>query len=298
MISIDEATCTTCGICYEVCPDYVFAVTKTGGREIMSVRYPLQCCQCGHCLSLCPVQAITASFIFLNDFEALEPLDISPARLANLIVSRRSIRSFTSQQVPRKMLDHLLHAAMHAGTSSNGQSESFIVIQNRQFLTHLEKLVVDALWNAGLKHLGKDTGLVINYLKKKYGSDFVEKCRAYHGVITHRREDGTLHGDEKIGGMIFRNAPTLLVMHGEKNNSLTQTNSSLAIRTMELLALTMGLGTCWVGFLMAAAQKSKTIKRFLELPKNRSVSGALLIGHPRYTYHHKIPRRDRPVRWI
>ena len=200
--------------------------------------------------------------------------------------------------MPKETIEQLLQVATYAGTSSNGQSEAFIVIQNRQYLKELEKMVADVLWNAGIKFLGKDKGLIISFLSKKYGQRIIRQYRSYHGIIKHRRENGEIHGNDRIGGMIFRNAPTVIVVHGEKGNVLGMANSAIAIRNMELLAITMGLGTCWVGFLPASAEKDSKIGQYLKLPKNRAVYGALLIGYPKHKFERKIPRKARDVQWI
>jgi len=298
MIDIDQAKCISCGTCYDVCPNCVIGITETGGKQEPNVKYPTQCCECGHCMSACPSDAITGDFASLDEFEKLAPINMEPDVLMNLMFARRSVRNFKPEAVPKEIIERLLQVAIHAGTSSNGQSEAFVVIQNREFLKELEKIVVDAIWDAGIKYLGKEKGLIISFLGKKYGSEVVRKYRRYYWMIRHRRENSELHGNDRIGGMIFRNAPTVVVVHGEKGNTLGATNSALAIRNMELLAASMGLGTCWVGFLKAAAEKSKKIDEYLELPNDRTVYGALLIGYAKHKYEHKIPRKDRDVRWI
>jgi nitroreductase/NAD-dependent dihydropyrimidine dehydrogenase PreA subunit len=298
MINIDKTKCSSCGKCYDVCPNYVFDITESDGKQKINVKYPIQCCECGHCMAICSSNAITSNFASLEDFETLGPINIEPAELRELMFARRSIRNFKPQTVPKEIIERLLQVAVHAGTSSNGQSEAFIVIQDRQFLKELEEMVVDILWNAGIKFLSKEKGLIISFLTKKYGPEIVRQYRGYYGIIKHRRENGDLHGNNRIGGMIFRNAPVVIVVHGERGNSLSAVNSALAIRNMELLGITMGLGTCWVGFLPVAAEKDRKIERYLKLPSNRAVYGALLIGYPKHKYERKIPRKARDVHWV
>jgi nitroreductase len=119
----------------------------------------------------------------------------------------------------------------------------------------------------------------------------MRQARTYYEIIQHRRQNGELYENDKIGGIIFRNASVVIVVHGERRNALGATNSALAIRNMELLALTLGLGTCWVDFLVAAAKKSRRIDEYLELPKNRTLYGALMIGYSKHSYMHKLPRQ-------
>lgn len=50
------------------------------------------------------------------------------------IISRRSVRDFTSQAVPDEMVDLLLRAAMRAPSAGNEQPWQFIVVRDRALL--------------------------------------------------------------------------------------------------------------------------------------------------------------------
>ena len=52
---IDEAKCTGCGNCVEVCPSEVFEMKD----EKSSVVRPEECVECETCVSECPEEAIT-----------------------------------------------------------------------------------------------------------------------------------------------------------------------------------------------------------------------------------------------
>jgi nitroreductase/NAD-dependent dihydropyrimidine dehydrogenase PreA subunit len=294
MIEIDDERCSGCGSCYDVCPNYVF---RMAGKA-PDVSYPAQCCECGQCLSICPEEALTSDFMARDELEPLAPITLRWEHLRSLMLARRSVRNFKSQRVPRETIERLLEAATYAGTSSNGQSEDFIVIQDREYLRELERMIAETAWNAGIKFLGKEDSLIVSFLKRKYGPRMIESYRVYHGIIKHRRENGELHGNDRIGGMVFRNAPTVIVVHGERGNALGMANGALAIRNMELLGMTMGLGACWVGFLPGAAEKDRKIREYLKLAGDRAVYGALLVGYAKHTFERKIPRRARAVRWV
>ena len=287
MIRIDREKCTLCGFCMEVCQNYVY-MKESGSPQIIA-KYPDQCCDCGHCIAICKADAIIHDGVNKSDIEELPPIAITPEAMENLIFSRKSIRIFQDKQVPDDLINRLIEVATYAGTSSNGQSEEFIVIRDWDLLRKLEKRCIDILWNAGLKYLGSG-GLMSKILLKKYGPEMLRQYKSYHGVIRHYKEK------EEKGGWVFRNAPTVIVMHGLAANFLGHANCAIAIRNIELFALTLGLGSCWSGLLVVAAnKKKKAIHKILGLPMDREIYGALLLGYPRHNYNCKIKRKRRKV---
>lgn len=291
MISIDSAKCTRCGFCIDECPSYVLASTAaaSGEREI-KVRYPEQCCVCGHCIAICPESAIRHEEMPAEMFEDIKGAAIPPEQMKTLLLSRRSIRAFKQKPVSKELVAKLIETAVYAGTSSNGQTENFIVIQDRKLLAELENRVVDVLWNAGLKYLGSSIGC--KFAKMKLGDEMFRHSIPYYYEILHRKKNN------QLAGMVFRNAPLVIVAHGLKTNFQTQANCAIALRNMEIMAKTMDLGTCWVGFLSAAADYSKKIGEYLGITHDRSLCSAIMVGYPKHDYKKNIPRKNREIRWM
>ena len=177
MIEIDSAKCTKCGFCFEVCPNYVLALGE--GREIQ-VRYPEQCCICGHCVAICPENALIHKEMSTEKFGDLLVTQISPESMRNLLLSRRSIRVFKEKPVPKELIEQLIEVGIHAGTSSNGQTENFVVIQDRKRLSELEKMVIEVLWNKGMKYLGGEIGRKL--AKTKIGDEMLRQAIPYYHI--------------------------------------------------------------------------------------------------------------------
>ena len=288
MIVIDSTKCTQCGLCFEVCPNYVLALSED--QEIQ-VKYPGQCCVCGHCVAICPENALIHQEIPAEKFEDLPIIKISPESMRILLLSRRSIRAFKEKSVPKELIEQLIEVGIHAGTSSNGQTENLVVIQDRKLLSELEKMVIEVLWNKGMKYLGSEIGQKL--AKTKLGNEMLRQVIPYHHIIRNRRQNN------ELAGMVFRNAPVVMVIHGLRTNFMAHANCSIAVRNMEIMAKTMGLGTCWAGFLSVAAHLAKRkIETYLEIPDDHSIYGAMMVGYPKFEYRKIIPRREREVRWI
>jgi nitroreductase len=59
--------------------------------------------------------------------------------IIDVILSRRSIRQFTTEPVAQETLNLLLKAAMSAPTACNSQPWEFIVVTEPEVLTHLRE---------------------------------------------------------------------------------------------------------------------------------------------------------------
>lgn len=288
MIEIDSGKCNQCGFCFEVCPNSVLVLDKN--REIQ-VRYPEQCCICGHCVAVCPKNALVHSQMPAEKFEELPVNHVSPQNMRNLLLSRRSIRVFKEKPISKELVEQLIEIGVHAGTASNGQTESFVVIQDRKRLSELERMVIEVLWNKGMKYLGSEIGRKM--AKAKLGEEMLSQAIPYHYIMKNRRQNN------QLAGMVFRNAPVVVVIHGLRTNFMAHANCSIAARNMEIMAKSMGLGTCWVGFLSVAAHLAKKkIERFLGIPDDRCLYGAIMVGYPKFEYRKVIPRKEREVGWI
>jgi nitroreductase len=207
------------------------------------------------------------------------------------LLSRRSIRAFKEKPVPKELIEQLIEVAIHAGTASNGQTESFVVIQDRKRLLELEKMVIEVLWDKRMKYLGSEMGQKI--AQTELGDEMLRQVIPYYHIVKNRRQNNQMEG------MVFRNAPVVIVAHGLRPNFMAHANCSIAARNIEIMSKTMGLGTCWVGFLISAAHLSeKKIERYLGIPDDHSIYGALMVGYPKFEYRKIIPRKEREVRWL
>ena len=62
----------------------------------------------------------------------------------NNIVTRRSIRKFTAQPIPKEVMADIVDAALHAPSGMGKQSWKFTVVTNREMITKLAEAVEKA----------------------------------------------------------------------------------------------------------------------------------------------------------
>ena len=96
----------------------------------------------------------------------------------------------------------------------------------------------------------------------------------------------------------FYGAPAVLVVLARKDVGTHVYDGSLVMGNMLNAAHELGLGSCWAGWAEAAAISGDPgILEVLNLPPGRIVTGAIVVGIPRYR-HRRIPaRRPLAVSW-
>lgn len=96
---------------------------------------------------------------------------------------------------------------------------------------------------------------------------------------------------------ILRGAPHLVIAHAAADWSWSETDCHIAMTQFELLATADGLGTCWAGFLIRAAELYPPLKESLGLPEGHAVCAALMLGLPQYRYRQAPPRQELRIAW-
>ena len=94
---------------------------------------------------------------------------------------------------------------------------------------------------------------------------------------------------------ICRGAPHLIIAHAPKGSSTT--DCAIALTYLELAAPAFGLGTCWGGFLNAAANAWPSVQETLSLPEGNISYGVMMVGYPKYEYHRLPLRNEAEIIW-
>jgi nitroreductase/NAD-dependent dihydropyrimidine dehydrogenase PreA subunit len=268
-LHIDEETCTRCGICATVCAGGLIRFREGGFPRPLSAIDAF-CLRCGHCIGICPANSITHDELPAGECLPIEESrQVSLDQCAQLIKSRRSVRFYKDRPVPRDEIVRLIDIARYAPTGHNEQGVRWLVIDDAATIRRIEAI-------------GHD------WMRDRIAED-ARMAEMFTGVLK-RMEAG--HPD------FIRNAPALVVAHAGQEGPTPGIDCAIALGYFDLAANAAGLGCCWAGFFMMAANTYPALKELLALPDGQRVHGALMLGYPKYARQRIPPRRPARVTWV
>jgi nitroreductase/NAD-dependent dihydropyrimidine dehydrogenase PreA subunit len=293
--NIDPTMCTGCGLCIHVCPDQTLSIID----DLAAVTGE-RCMQCGHCAAACPVDAI--SVLALDDwawtfqtFRAggnrwIPPGIFDVSQLVGLISSRRSCRNFLDKPVDTGCLEDLVRIGIMAPSGTNSQKWTFTILPDRQtvlragtaigrFFERLNRIAGNHFIRVGLKLLGR------SQLEKYYQEHYF----SVRDALVEWKKGGS--------DRLFHGATAVIIVGSKPDASCPMEDALLATQNILLGAHSMGLGTCLVGFAVAAMQKDPTIKVAVNIPTDEPVYAVIALGHPDESYIRPAGRKKPLVRW-
>jgi nitroreductase len=187
--------------------------------------------------------------------------------IVEAISGRRSIREYLSQSVDEQTIGRLIAAATQAPSAVNQQPWTFTVVRDQGLLDRVSKDAKDHM----IATMPVDGALA---------------ARAAHFRTT--LEDPAFH--------IFYHAPVLIVISANAAGPWIVEDCSLAAENMMLMAYSLGLGSCWIGFAQNYLN-TPAGKQALGLPEAWVPVAPIITGHPR-TQAAAVARKEPQVRWI
>jgi nitroreductase/NAD-dependent dihydropyrimidine dehydrogenase PreA subunit len=260
-IIIDKYLCVRCGQCVGACPACLFSRPTLNDYPSIVENAEKYCISCHHCLAVCPVHAILVNEIdgsMCFDFvrESIPRFE----HIATLARMRRSIRRYADKPLEKRVIEQLLDVVRWAPSAKNKLPVKWLVINNRNKVQELEKLVVQWL-----------------------------QSQPQHTQI---REINEPNG-------IFRGAPCVIVAYTDAAAIWPEVDTAIAVETLDLCAAAMRLGSCWAGFFIRASQKDPAINHWLGLSETEMVHGGLMLGYIGDEAYQRIPYRpELELRWL
>ena len=275
---IDTASCTGCGACVSVCPKAVLSV-----EEGVAVTVSSDCMLCSHCHAVCPEEAIhfdpslLRAPLFVNLAEGTRPRGGPDAgELAALVRSRRSVRRYTPDPVDEGTIRDLVEFAVTAPSGSNRQAWRFLTLNGR-----------DKVWDLALKIRGFFIRLnriagnpLLPWLAVPFAGTALLRYRRDHRESVER----ALREADAGRDLLFHGAPALVIIYGPEAGSTPLEDAQFASYHIALLAHSLGLGTCYIGYAVESINRSGAIRRHLGISPGERVHAVMTLGRPDITF--------------
>lgn len=191
------------------------------------------------------------------------------------IRSRRSIRSFKPDPVPREVLDELLETCQWAPSSQNTQSWEVVILGDKimkEVKTHLiEKIKAEAK---------PEPDIPVPNLPELY----LKRATKHRDIVdTSQFPPGTDKLDEKraeywIKGGCFHNAPNGIILCMERTLFPKMLlDAGIMAQTICLAATAYGLGTC---ITLRPVYWPDMLRELIEIDKSKLLVMGIAIGYP------------------
>ena len=261
IIGIDKEKCSNCKQCIQECVSGYFSVNEN--KEVMFNENLPACNICGHCIAICPENAILTED--LDDIESFPGIDSPEAIITydnfyKLIRAKRSIRRYKTKNVPQELIEKVFKVMRYAPSGGNARLWRYLDISDPEKIEELSDAIVKAMYR-------------------------------YRGFES---EDEALKSIKSRGRNVFFNAPHLIVLYYETVEKigtmigLRGNDAGIALTYGMLAAETLGLGSCWIGGLQIAIPMNREMMNILGI--KGYVLGAFTLGYPAIKYLRTTPR--------
>jgi nitroreductase/NAD-dependent dihydropyrimidine dehydrogenase PreA subunit len=273
MIVINEAECTGCGSCVEICHEHCMALVEGTIR----INYEF-CSTCTQCIAICPEQALSWDHVPAVAFdEARLP---SPEQLDELFKERRSIRFYTAAKIDRPLLEKIISYGIYAPTH-NFELRA-IVVDDEKIIEEFDRIV-------------------LRFISRTYTALY--RWQIVSSLAGMFRLSGEyLRAKPKIEaamqkGSAFRHPAAMVFIVGDKRIPLSEASAQYALCNMIFYAQAKGIGSCPWGNGPTFLDRANAARKRLALQKHERILGALLLGYPEVKFANKMEGKTLSIQW-
>lgn len=270
LITVNPDTCLQDGLCARECPAGCIVFEK-GQLPVPHEEKYAYCLECGHCVAVCPSGALQLDNFPDEGIPLDRELDVSPEQVSQFLRARRSVRIFKNSPVGRDALEKLLDVTQYAPSGHNARPVRWTVADTPEKVREIATTIAGWMRN-----------------QAEQETELAGKLHL-HGIVK-AWDNGR--------DMICRNAPSLAVAYGPQQGVTPMQDGVIGITYLELAATGAGLGACWCGYAVLAAQYDESVRRALGVPEGKMVYGSLMIGKPVLKYKYMPPRAKADINWL
>lgn len=252
---INKEKCIRCGLCVKDCALDALALDENRNPYVQSEN---NCIKCQHCLTICPVGAI--SVFGKNPANSLPTKNsYNSDTIIDVIRDRRSTRQFQQTNVDKEAFDKLKDILNYVPTGGNQRALHFSMIDDIDVMNRVRNQIYEKFYECCEKN-------------ETFRQNF-----ASFNPKTHNGED-----------KLFRGAPHIIVTSVAKNGLCKETDPTIALSYFEILANSLGIGTCWVHIVLWLLKQVPELQKIFSIPETHEVAGVIVFGKPAVKYSRTI----------
>jgi nitroreductase len=212
------------------------------------------------------------------------------------IRTRRSIRVFKPDPVPKKVLQELLDISRWAPSGGNVQPWYFEVLAGEVLAKVTARLVQKATTWDGHDYMNTRPDLPRTGPYSKLLMPRRESLKALQDPIYYPSGTKNLEGkqlEHREHMLRFFAAPSVIIVCADDRGPNSIVSIGAVTQTICLAALTYGLGTCIMGIPVLWPE---IFREFLNIPKDRAIATSIAIGYPDFRAPiNTFPRPREPL---
>jgi len=178
------------------------------------------------------------------------------------IRNRRSTRAFLPEQLNAAHVKDIIDAGIYAPSANNQQPWHFTVIQRKDIIDRLSEAFKE--------------------IAKKSDNEYIRRFA----------------DNEKFH--VFYNAPTVVLVSGDKSNKSSPVDCAVAVENMLIAAESLQIGACWVGLIAYLLNSEEGIEfvKELEIPERYKQLHAFCLGYKKIEVTNAPARKENNVNYI
>ena len=205
-----------------------------------------------------------------------------------VILSRRSTRLYQKKQVPAHLVHRVLEAGRFAPSAGNSQPWRFVVVRDSVMMDEME---------AEVRELCRRFQSLVDYRRKPATKPLAKTVIWLRDRELHPVPWGAVSfiADGKL--RLWHGAPTvILLLKDRRGVSNPDLDCGICGQNMVLAAHSLGLGTCWVGFVKLLQYSRSWMKRLgIEYPYE--LVNSIALGWPKGEPDGFVEREVHAVDW-
>jgi nitroreductase/NAD-dependent dihydropyrimidine dehydrogenase PreA subunit len=235
------------------------------------------CIHCGHCVAICPESTV---FPDMDPVKKLNSLKVSPIEFQDLSASIRTCRSYQNKEVDDSTLNLLIENMKHYPSASNARPIEITAVKTQELIQKLNDRTAETL----IKTIKVITSpLLMPILKALAPKMNVSRLNNYKKQYIVRNTPES--------SLVCHHAPMVMLFHAPvKKYGMAAADAYIWSTYTSIYANTLGLGTCFNGFITNGMERSKAMRSEFSIPSGHRVYAALLLGYPKVKYINEAGR--------